>query len=225
MVVMTTSVHDIINISNQLEGIASMNGGRLAGIPLVLRRRPKKISTPSGEAGKRARREKWLVSIEADPEWVKAKLVKMYHDALPGNGLGEALQIAPPVQVAHAGPDWTTIDGDEGDDEDDERAASEVATETIQEAATTQQPDPPAPPTQATNGAKAKNAALKFQPFVTWCNEWVKDTRAAKYAKEEGGQANMFHILGRVSKEGFAEVTAENVEAIKAALKKHVEQA
>jgi hypothetical protein len=63
----------------------------------------------------------------------------------------------------------------------------------------------------------AKPAKIKYQPFVSWCNEWVKDARAAKYAKE-GGQANMFHILARVGKLGFAEITEANVEQVKAAL-------
>jgi hypothetical protein len=121
LIVMTTSVHDIINISEQLRGIASMNSGRIAGIPLVLRRRPKKISTPSGENGKRARREKWLISIEADPEWVKAKLAKMHHDALPGNGFDEAKQIAAPTQLETSGPDW-------GESDDDEEQEGEMVT-------------------------------------------------------------------------------------------------
>lgn len=86
LTVHTTSIHDIINISSQLEAIRVMNGGRIAGIPLVLRRRPKMISTPSQD-GSRVRREKWLLSIEADPAWVKAKLLEMKQSALPGNGL------------------------------------------------------------------------------------------------------------------------------------------
>jgi len=114
LMVLTTSIHDIINISNQLDAISAMTGGRLAGIPLVLRRRPKKISTPSGEGGKRARREKWLISIEADPEWVKAKLLQMKHDALPGNGFA---QLPEPTRPP-SGPEWTIqLDDDDGQDE------------------------------------------------------------------------------------------------------------
>lgn len=182
LVVMTTSVHDIINISDQLEGIASMNGGRLAGIPLVLRRRPKKISTPSGEAGKRARREKWLISIEADPEWVKAKLAKMHHDALPGNGLDAALQIEKPKQVASAGPEWSdelTRTGrrhspdwsivDEDDDEDEEQGEFEsVAAPAVSEPGP--QAQPPAPQenrkTAQTFGAQLLLAIVKKYKLV-----------------------------------------------------------
>lgn len=86
MTVMTTSVHDIGNISAQLEALKTVNNGRLAGIPMVLRRRPKKISTPKPD-GTRARYTKWMLSIEADPGWVRAKLLDFKHAALPGNGL------------------------------------------------------------------------------------------------------------------------------------------
>lgn len=88
LTVLTTSIHDIMNLHRQLEALLQING-KLAGVPLKLRRRPIKISTPSGDNGKRARREKWLLSIEADPTWVKAKLLAMKAAALPGNGMGE----------------------------------------------------------------------------------------------------------------------------------------
>lgn len=86
LTVMTTSVHDIANISDQLRAFQTLNHGRIAGIPLILRRRPKSISTPNAD-GTRARRVKWLISIEADPEWVKAALQETKRLALPGNGL------------------------------------------------------------------------------------------------------------------------------------------
>lgn len=83
LTVMTTSVHDIGNISAQLAAFKELNSGQLAGIPFLLRRRPKEISTPSGQNGQRARRVKWLISIEADPEWVRAKLAEVRTLALP----------------------------------------------------------------------------------------------------------------------------------------------
>lgn len=83
LTVMTTSVHDIGNISAQLGAFKELNQGQLAGIPFLLRRRPKAISTPSGDNGQRARRVKWLISIEADPEWVKAKLGQVKALAMP----------------------------------------------------------------------------------------------------------------------------------------------
>lgn len=85
LTVMTTSTHDIGNISSQLAAFKELNGGQLAGIPFVLRRRPKAISTPSGENGQRARRVKWLISIEADPKWVRAKIGQISTLALPAS--------------------------------------------------------------------------------------------------------------------------------------------
>lgn len=82
LTVMTTSIHDIGNISEQLSAFRELNNGQLAGIPFMLRRRPKLISTP-GEGNQRVRRKKWLISIEADPQWVAAKLGQIKTLALP----------------------------------------------------------------------------------------------------------------------------------------------
>jgi hypothetical protein len=86
LTVLTNSIHDIANLSDQLRAFQTINQGVLAGIPLVLRRRPRNISTPNAD-GTRVRRVKWLLSIEADPEWVKARLMATKQAALPGNGL------------------------------------------------------------------------------------------------------------------------------------------
>ena len=75
MTVLTTSLWDILNISRQLEAIRHINGGQLQRVPLVLKRRPREISTPSGSGGKRARRTKWLLSVEADPAWVETRIL------------------------------------------------------------------------------------------------------------------------------------------------------
>jgi hypothetical protein len=82
LTVMTTSIHDIGNISDQLAAFQELNHGQLAGIPFILRRRNKSISTPA-EDGTRVRRVKSLLSIEADPEWVKKKLMQLGSAALP----------------------------------------------------------------------------------------------------------------------------------------------
>jgi hypothetical protein len=84
LVVHTTSIIDIRNISEQLEAIRQINNGRIAGIPLVLRRRPKKVSVP-GENGQKTRMTKYMISIEADPQWVAAMLTKLNQAALPGS--------------------------------------------------------------------------------------------------------------------------------------------
>ena len=80
--VLTGSYHDIANLDKQLRALEDLNRGSLTGIPLQLRRRPHKISTPSGD-GKRARREKWLLSIEAAPQYVELQLANMERAGLP----------------------------------------------------------------------------------------------------------------------------------------------
>ncbi len=114
LMVHTTSLHDIINIGDQLRAIQAVHGGHIAGIPLVMRRRPKKVSTPNAD-GTRARRTKYLISIEADPEWVKRKLMEMKNLALPGNGLSllptnPAQEPEPDIEDGHYEPDEDEVD-------------------------------------------------------------------------------------------------------------------
>jgi len=128
LTVHTTSIHDCIFLSSQLAGLYALNGGRLAGIPLKLRRRPMEISTPSGENGKRARRKKWLLSIEADPKWVKAGLLELKRSALPGNGL-ELPQIEAPHTQSVEGPEWDEDVVEAGKEEEEPQAHPDVDTE------------------------------------------------------------------------------------------------
>jgi hypothetical protein len=116
MTVLTTSIHDIANISAQLEAFKTLNNGQIAGIPLMLRRRPKKISMPKPDGG-RARVTKWMLSIEADPQWVKAMLSEVKRLALPVNGLallteGGAHEAEDAIDMP-AG--YVDEDGDEGE--------------------------------------------------------------------------------------------------------------
>lgn len=111
----TTSYHDVKNIQAQLEAIAAINGGRLAGIPLVLRRRPKKISTPKPD-GTSARYTKYMISIEADPEFVKRMLVELKTAALPGNGLA---LLPEPEHKQHPVAELTEADYQEAEFDDD----------------------------------------------------------------------------------------------------------
>lgn len=91
--VLTTSLHDIMELHKNLSAYEMLRGD-LRGIPFVLKRRPKQVSTPEVEldkqsqnygkpTGKRVRREKWLLSIEAAPVWVNAQLTAMQQAALP----------------------------------------------------------------------------------------------------------------------------------------------
>jgi hypothetical protein len=91
---LTSSKLDIINISSQLNGIEYMTGGNLAGVPLILSRRKKMVSCPKDNKGgpERVRREKWMVSIEADPKWVKQELKQLSAAAYPQLAAGEVIE-------------------------------------------------------------------------------------------------------------------------------------
>jgi len=157
--VLTTSIHDIGNISAQLEAIKKVNGGRIVGIPLVLRRRPKKISTPSAN-GQRARRVKYMLSIEADPEWVKAKLLEVKALALPGNGFALLPSTTPEPEPPHE--DHEEIDdGEYTDDEDTD--------------------DLPGQPSMETEPAPAEKKPAPVRPYDP---ETVRDGIAKKVANK-----------------------------------------
>lgn len=95
----TTSMHDVINISSQLEAIKELanqlNNGSIAGIPLFLRRRPKVISAPKPKTNERIRVTKYLVSIEPSQEWMEKKFIQMRQLAF---GSGELPLLAPTSQ-------------------------------------------------------------------------------------------------------------------------------
>jgi hypothetical protein len=76
--VLTSSIHDIENLRGELQAYENMGPKGLAGIPLILKRVPRKISTPSKEG--RVRREKWLIHVEVDPSWA-AGIFKALTDA------------------------------------------------------------------------------------------------------------------------------------------------
>ena len=80
VLVLTTSKWDIHNLDGQLRALYEIKGD-LRGIPLQLRRRPEKKSSPQGK--KRVRREMWLLSIEAAPTYVSLQLAAQEQAALP----------------------------------------------------------------------------------------------------------------------------------------------
>ncbi len=115
VVVHTTSVIDIRNLSEQLEAIKQINSGQIVGVPLVLKRRPKEISVPNPDGTKR-RLVKWMLSIEADPRWVEAKIAQLDRLALPDGGTRIAL---PSVTEDAEDEDDNQIEGEwlEGDED------------------------------------------------------------------------------------------------------------
>lgn len=85
--VLTTSIWDIINIEQNLLAIQILRGD-LRGIPMILQRREREISTPAVDAkgnrtGGRVRRKKSLITIEAAPDWVEKQLDAQQRAALP----------------------------------------------------------------------------------------------------------------------------------------------
>ena len=165
LTVLTTSLHDIGNISAQLLAIQTFcvgMGKGLGGTPLVLRRRPHEVSTPDPkDKSKRARRTKWLLSIEADPEFVKAALIETKRLALPGNGLA-----LPAPKEMPAGPEWAGL---EEEDEAEELTAevTELAEEEAPEPEEIKQPAyaPQRPlSSEVLRSFLAKKAATKSGP-------------------------------------------------------------
>ena len=127
----TTSVWDIVELTANLESLSKLTRNGISGIPLVLKRRSREISTPvPKEPGKRARRTKWLLSIEAEPRWVDAKLTAMQLEALP---LGAQL----PALAAPA-----VIDTDFEDDETGEVAAGDWDEGVFEDAEKQDEPTP-----------------------------------------------------------------------------------
>ena len=82
VMVLTTSIHDIVNIHANLLDLEEATGS-LKGIPLILRRVEKAISVP-GPDGKRVRRNKWLIQIEPQRQWVELQLRAQQEVALSG---------------------------------------------------------------------------------------------------------------------------------------------
>lgn len=70
------------------------------------------------------------------------------------------------------------------------------------------------------NGSKP--ATLKYQPFVSWANQWAQGN-GKRYARENDSKlVNMRHLLNRIGALGFAQVTEQNADDIKAALESYV---
>jgi hypothetical protein len=80
--VLTGSAHDLAELLSNLQAIEMLQRD-LRGIPMVLRRIKRMISTPDDRTGKRARREKWLLNIEVAPQWARSMLTSMERHAMP----------------------------------------------------------------------------------------------------------------------------------------------
>ncbi|MBW4596261.1 MAG: hypothetical protein KME46_25985 [Brasilonema angustatum HA4187-MV1] len=78
--VLTHSKFDILGLTENLVAIEQASGD-LRGIPFVLSRTRRSISVPMGE--KRVRQDKWLLSIEASPEWSHRMIQQLEAKSMP----------------------------------------------------------------------------------------------------------------------------------------------
>jgi len=76
----TSSKHSILNLTGELRWTKEFFG-RLAGIPMILELRAEPISVPM--QGKRVRMKKYILHIEPDPAWVKARVQAIQREVLP----------------------------------------------------------------------------------------------------------------------------------------------
>ena len=127
----THSVWDIISLTENLQA-AQVLRGDLRGIPFILSRREREISTPTGDGG-RARRKKSLLFIEPDPSWVQRQLEVMRVAALPQVDQ-PLLTVTPRLlvdkqtgEILAGATAWTGEDEDDEDDEPDDPFADAPA--------------------------------------------------------------------------------------------------
>lgn len=72
MLLTTGSWNDCQNISQQLAGLKELNNDVIKGVPLTLRRSDHEVMAPI--KGKKTRVTKSLLSIEAHPDWIAARM-------------------------------------------------------------------------------------------------------------------------------------------------------
>ena len=104
----TTSKNDIMELTDNLNAVYAIRGS-LQGIPFILCRRPRMISTPTPDGG-RARYEKWMLSLEVNPKWATLQLDAMQKQAYLPTGV-RLLTDGRPVDVLSG----EILDSDEDD--------------------------------------------------------------------------------------------------------------
>ena len=106
--VLTTGKWDVMTLDASLKALDLVKTSpTLQGIPLVIRRVEREISTPR-DGGKRARVKKWLLQLEASPLWVALQLKATERAALP-TAPQLALGAGNVIEADH-------MDDDDGDD-------------------------------------------------------------------------------------------------------------
>lgn len=214
----THSIHDIIRLQENLQAVEFLRGD-LRGIPFILKRTPVEISTPTQD-GKRARREKWLLSIEVDPAWAALQLESMHRAALTVNG----------VTTDESRLLTTAFD----DDDDDEMVTTTPISEEPPQPPTQhrQQRQPVANPTGNGNGAPPTgDPAKQFHARITstfggldvdgarhwYINRFTGGAKASTTdctAEELASMVEDLRKNTRAKREAFTEWQAKQVEAV-----------
>jgi hypothetical protein len=86
----TTSINDIVNVTKQLRALEAANGS-LSGIPVTVRRIKDNISTPGFNGNKRQRVDKYLLQVSAQPNWVRAQLEAQQRKAFASLGVSHEM--------------------------------------------------------------------------------------------------------------------------------------
>ncbi len=170
--VLTTSIHDIIRIQANLRALESIRGD-LRGIPLLLNRTPEAISTPDKD-GKRARREKWLISIEAQPQWVDLQLAAQNHAAMGTGTPPPQLLLATSLAEADDDEHEEQIAGSSSNDSFPTRAAAPNAYRT----GSSTVPQASAPSSES-NSEKDENLRIRAL-LMNYCITLKKNEKAGK---------------------------------------------
>lgn len=170
LLVVTSSKWDVMHISDQLAALKHINGGRLAGIPLTLSRKPAMVSVPMGS--KRGRVKKWLIHIEAESNWARAQFEALNRYALPE---GSELPQLPAGQIIDQ-PSAGSVGVKTADDpiEAEWRDEEETAEPWTEEIAGNQDEAPADP---LTEGLYTNTSKLKPETVSNWTT-LVKEAKA-----------------------------------------------
>lgn len=182
LTLVTTSFYDCQNITSQLGAIqllaGALNHGNVAGIPIIISRRATEITWVK-EDGSASRITKYLINLEAHPEWVKAAIARLRTNSLP-SGIPETGLL--PAYGSSSAEITTTINPEEESAEDDEADIQGEYTEvphTQPMASTTAPADAPAQPTPATTTKPAAAQQPARMTYETACT--IKNTAGTYY--------------------------------------------
>lgn len=206
LLVVTSSKWDVMHLSDQLGALKAVNGGRLAGIPMMLRRRPKQVSIPL--KGKRARVTKWLLSVEAEPTWVAAQIDAMQRAALPEGTEIFELPAGPVIDNPTNGNDDQDAEFDENVGDMNTASSHEPLNARVDEERKASDIDDYLPQTAGPNQKTATVANDATGKWNVFCESLA--SRFPHYAGANG-KPNKFHIGAVVVKFGVGMVTLENL--------------